>query len=139
MTRLRNWLDYYLAHVPLRPPPFWRRPAVWAAWGLMVLGLDVLVPGAMDPLILGLVPVGLAAWNAALGWSLGLALGLPWGRFLTWCVLGQNTWPLGVEFVNMLSRLVIGLAIALLVTALQRQASRLALERDPRLPPDTSP
>jgi hypothetical protein len=113
MTRLRNWLDYRLAHVPLRPPPFWRRRAVWVAWGLVVVSLDGLLAPAVELLPLCLVPIGLAAWDGALGWSLGLALALPCGRFLGWWWLGWNHWSLGAELVNTLTYLVINLAIAL--------------------------
>ena len=59
---------------------------------------------------------------------------LPWAQLLLCNGVGKCDWPLWVEVLNALERnLMLGVA-ALLMTALQRHAVRLALERDPRLP-----
>ena len=128
------WLDYYLAHWPLYPPLFFCRRMLWAGLSLAIWGLGYLSHRALQLPVLILVPVLLAAWCGDLAWSLRLALVLPWAQLLLCNGVGKCDWPLWVEVLNALERnLMLGVA-ALLMTALQRHAVRLALERDPRLP-----
>jgi len=63
----------------------------------------VLTPAALHMMPLGLVPVLLAAWCGDFIWSLGLALGLPWGACLSWWWQGAP-WALWVEVVNALGQ-----------------------------------
>jgi hypothetical protein len=136
-TTVKRWawqLDHQLTCWPLGPPPVlcWR--SVWVGLGLAVCGLDALTPPALQVPLLFLLPVLLAAWCGDLAWSLVLALVCPW----TWLVLGLGAaappWPVWIEGLNALERTLVMGGAALLITAVQRQALRLALERDPRLP-----
>jgi hypothetical protein len=62
-----------------------------------------------------------------------LALVWPWVHLLLRHGVGACDCPLWVAVLNTLAcNLIVG-AVALLMSALQRQAVRLALERDPRL------
>jgi hypothetical protein len=93
----------------------------------------LLTPAALHVTPLGLVPVLLAAWCGDFRWSLGLAMGLPWGAWVSWWWQGAP-WPLWVEVINALGQTIAMVVTAVLMTALQRHAVRLALERDPALP-----
>jgi len=100
--------------------------------GLAIFVLHVMMPPALQVPLLFLLPVLLSAWSGALAWSLAIALVFPWTRLVLGAVM-VYPWPAWVEVLNALERnLVMGVA-ALLITAVQRQAVRLALERDPRL------
>ena len=128
------WLDYYLAHWPLYPPLFCCRRMLWVGLCLVIWGLDSLSPPALQLEVLLLVPVLLAAWCGDFAWSLGLALVWPWVHLLLGHGVGACHCPLWVAVGNTLGcNLMVG-AVALLMSALQRHAVRLALERDPRLP-----
>jgi hypothetical protein len=134
MVRRWAWrLNHRLAHWPLSPPPWWCWRPVWVALGLAVWAAEWLTPAALHMMPLGLVPVLLAGWCGDFIWSLGLALGLPWGALLSWWWQGEP-WALWVEVVNALGQTVAMVVAAVLMTALQRHAVRLALERDPHLP-----
>jgi hypothetical protein len=101
--------------------------------GLAVWAAECLTPAAVYMMPLSLIPVRLAAWCGDFIWSLGLALGLPWGGVLSWWWQGRP-WPLCVEVVNGLGEMMAMVVTAVLMTALQRHVVRLALERDARLP-----
>jgi len=135
---MRRWawrLNHRMAHWPLSPPWWWCRRPVWVAMGLAVWAGEVLTPAALHLMPLSLVPVLLAAWCGDFIWSLGLALGLPWGACLSWWWQGAP-WALRVEVVNALGQTVAMVVTVVLMTALQRHAVRLALERDPGLLPE---
>jgi hypothetical protein len=136
MVRRWAWrLNHRMAHWPLSPPSWGCRRPIWVASGRAVWAGEVLTPAALHLMPLGLVPVLLAAWCGDFIWSLGLALGLPWGACLSWWCQ-DAPWALWVEMVNALGQTVAMVVTAVLMTALQRHAVRLALERDPGLPPD---
>ena len=136
MVRRWAWrLNHRMAHWPLSPPSWWCRRSVWVASGLAVWAGEVLTPAALHMMPLGLVPVLLAAWCGDFIWSLGLALGLPWGACLSWWYQ-DAPWALRVEVVNALGQTVAMVVTVVLMTALQRHAVRLVLERDPGLPPE---
>jgi hypothetical protein len=131
------WLDHYLAHWPLSPPLFFCRRTLWVGLSLAILGLESLSDPALQGEALLLAPVLLAAWCGDLAWSLGLALVWPWVHLLLSHGVGACDYPPGVAVLNTLGcNLTVG-AVALLMSALQRHAVRLALERDPRLPQRT--
>lgn len=138
MRAIRPQLDYYLAHWPLSPPPFWCRRPVWVACVLGAWAAETLIHPALHTIPLDLGPVLLAAWCGRLDWSLGVALVIPWNMVLSWWWWGQP-WALAVVIASVLGQIVALAAVAGLMTALQRHATRLALERDPRLPPDQRP
>jgi hypothetical protein len=126
-------LNEHLSHWPLLPPRVlcWR--VMWLGLSVTICGLDVLTPPALQLPLLYLVPVLLAAWAGDLAWSLGLALVCPW----TGLMLSEGVafpWPVWIEVLNALGRTLMMGGAAFLMTALQRQVVRLALERDPRLP-----
>ena len=133
MTRSRSRLDYHLTHLLLQPPAPWCRLWLWLAWSAGVIAADALTPPELLLCPLACGPVLLAAWAGSLAWSLGLALAHPLVHVALWWLLGEP-WPWWVKTLNTLARLALGLGAALVMTALQRQAVRLALERDPRLP-----
>jgi hypothetical protein len=104
---------------------------------LVIWGLDSLSDPALQVEALLLVPVLLAAWGGDMAWSLGLALVWPWAHLLLGHGVGACDGPLWIAVLNTLGcNLMIG-SVALLMSALQRHAVRLALERDPRLPQRT--
>jgi hypothetical protein len=126
-------LNEHLSHWPLLPPRVlcWR--VIWVGLSVTISGLDILTPPALQLPLLYLVPVLLAAWAGDLPWSLGLALVCPWtGLMLSGVV--PFPWPVWMEVLNALGRTLMMGGAAFLMTALQRQVVRLALERDPRLP-----
>jgi len=126
-------LEAYLARWPLSPPPFWRQPTLWVGWGLLIWVAETVAPAPVHTISLGMVSVLLAAWAGNFAWSLGLASLLPWGSLVSWWWWG-GPWPWWMELVNDVGEMVeMGIA-AVLMTAVQRQAVRLALERNPRLP-----
>jgi hypothetical protein len=97
MVRRWAWrLNHRMAHWPLSPPSWWCRRPVWVASGRAVWAGEVLTPAALHLMPLGLVPVLLAAWCGDFIWSLGLALGLPWGACLSWWCQ-DAPWALWVE------------------------------------------
>ena len=128
------WLDYYLVNWPLYPPLYLCRRTLWVGLSLAICGLDYLSHLALQLAVLILVPVLLAAWCGDFAWSLRLTLALPWVQLLLCIRVGKCAWPLWVEVLNALQHNLMLGAVALLMTALQRHAVRLALERDPRLP-----
>ena len=133
VNRWAWWLDHYLAHWPLYPPLFFCRRTLWVGLSLVILGLDYLNDPALQVEALLLGPVLLAAWCGDLVWSVGLALVWPWVHLLLGHGIGTCNGPLWVAVLNTLGcNLMVG-AVALLMSALQRHAVRLALERDPRL------
>jgi hypothetical protein len=137
MKRWAWWLYYYLAQWPLYPPLFFCWRTLWVGLGLAIWGLDYLCEPALQVEALLLVPVLLAAWCGDFAWSLGLALVWPWAHLLLGHGVGACDCPLWVAALNTLGcNLMVG-AVALLMSALQRHAVRLALERDPRLPQRT--
>jgi hypothetical protein len=100
---------------------------------LTIWGLDYLSDPMLQVEALLLVPVLLAAWCGDLAWSLGLALVLPWAHLLLSHGIRACDWPLRMAVLNTLGcNLMVG-TVALLMSALQRHAVRLALERDPHL------
>jgi hypothetical protein len=127
-----------LAQWPLSPPPFWGHSLVWLGWGVCLWVAETFMPVDLTLLPLGLMPVLLAAWAGKLSWSLGLACLLPWGSLVSWWWWG-GPWPLWMEVANSIGRLVAMVMAAVLMTAVQRHAVRLALERDPRLPRQRDP
>jgi len=133
---VRRWawrLDDHLTRWPLSPPRVFCWRSVWVGLGLAVYGLNALTPPELQLPLLFLLPVLLAAWCGDLDWSLALALVFPWTRL----VLGSGAaypWPVWIEVLNALERNLLMGGAALLITAVQRQAVRLALERDPCLP-----
>jgi hypothetical protein len=126
-------LNEYLSYWPLLPPRMLRWRVVWVGLSVTICVLDILTPPALQLPLLYLVPVLLAAWAGDLPWSLGLALVCPWTGLMLSGV-APFPWPLGIEVLNAFGRTLMMGGAALLMTALQRQAVRLALERDPRLP-----
>jgi hypothetical protein len=131
------WLDYYLAHWPLYPPLCFCRRTLWVGLSLAIWGLDSLSDPALQVEALLLVPVLLAAWGGDFAWSLGLALVWPWAHLLLGQGVGACDGPLWVAVLNTLGCNLMVSAVALLMSALQRHAVRLALERAPRLPQRT--
>jgi len=126
-------LNEHLSHWPLLPPRVLSWRVIWVGLSVTICGLDVLTPPALQLPLLYLVPVLLAAWAGDLPWSLGLALVCPWtGLMLSGVV--AFPWPVWMEVLNALGRTLMMGGAAFLMTALQRQVVRLALERDPRLP-----
>ncbi len=125
-------LEQRLAHWPLSPPRCLCRRLFWVGLSLAVWGLDYFSHPAFQISLLILGPVLLAAWCGDLTWSLGLALVLPWGRLL-YKGVGGCDWPFWIEVLNALERTAMVSGAAVLMTALQRHAVRLAVERDPRL------
>jgi hypothetical protein len=121
-----------LTRWPLAPPGGLRRPWCWVAAGVGVWTFEMVTPPDLHVVPLGALPVALAAWSGALGWSVALACVLPWASWLSWW-WGGSDMALWVELANDVGYLVSLLGVALAMTALQRQAVRLALERDPRL------
>jgi hypothetical protein len=138
MKPIRPRLEYYLAHWPLLPPSFWCRRSVWVAGALAASVVEILTHPALHTMPLDLIPVLLAAWCGRLAWSVGLALVVPWNTWLSWW-WWNKPWPLTVVIASVLTEIVVTAAAAGLMTALQRHAVRLALERDPQLPPDPQP
>jgi hypothetical protein len=136
VIRLR--LEYDLAHWPLSPPLFWCRRSVWVAGALAAWVVETLAHPALHAIPLDLMPVVLAAWCGNFAWSVGLALVVPWNTWLSWW-WWDKPWPLAVVIMSVLTEIVVTAGTAGLMTALQRHAMRLALERDPRLPPDPRP
>ena len=132
-TTQSHHLASYLAQWPLSPPWFWRRRWVWVSLGLLLWMAETFLPAEVDMLPLSLVSVLLASWSGNLPWSVGLACLLPWGSLLSWWWWG-GPWPLWVEVVNGVGDTIAMVVAAVLMTAVQRHAVRLALERDPRLP-----
>jgi hypothetical protein len=132
LSTLPRRLESYLAQWPLWPPSFWSRRALWVGWGLLVWTVETFAPATVHTVALGLVSVLLAAWAGSLAWSLGLACALPWGAWVSWWWWGAP-WPWWVEVVNRLGEMIEMVGAAILMTAVQRHAVRLALERDPRL------
>jgi hypothetical protein len=131
-STLPHRLEAYLARWPLLPPPFWRQPTLWVGWGLLVWVAETVTPAPVHTVPLSLVAVLLAAWAGNFAWSLGLAGLLPWGSLVSWWWCGEP-WPWWMELLNSVGEMVeMGIA-AVLMTAVQRHAVRLALERDPRL------
>jgi hypothetical protein len=132
----RAWwrLEDCLVHVPLTPPGVWRRKELWLGWLAVVAIVEALMPPPLVLFPVACAPVGLAAWCGSLAWSLSLALANPWLHLVAWWWGGQP-WSLWIEGVNTAMRLALGVVAALGVTSWQRQACRLALERNPRLPP----
>jgi hypothetical protein len=118
---------------PIAPPPLLRQPLFWVLSGVLVWGFELVTPPDLHLVPLGASPVALAAWSGALGWSLTLACLLPWASLVSWW-WGHSDMALWIELVNDVGYLVSLWGVALAMTALQRQALRLALERDPRLP-----
>ena len=92
----------------------------------------MLTPPDLHLVPLGAMPVALAAWSGAFACSLGLACVLPWASLVSWW-WGGSDMALWIEVVNDVGYLVSLVGVALAMTALQRHAIRLALERDPRL------
>jgi hypothetical protein len=126
-------LNEQFSYWPLRPPQVLSWRVVWVGLSLTISGLDALMPPALQLPLLYLVPVLLAAWAGDLSWSLGLALVCPWiGLMLSGVVVFP--WPIWIEVLNAFGRTLIMGGAAFLMTVLQRQVVRLALERDPRLP-----
>src|SRR5262245_45356613 len=123
-----------LEHWPLSPPLCLRRPCCWVVGRAAVWAFEVLTPPDLHVVPLGALPVVLAAWSGATGWSYGLACVLPWASLPSWW-WGCSSMALWIELVNDVGYLASLWGVALAMTALQRQAVRLALERDPRLPP----
>jgi|SRR5919197_3202195 hypothetical protein len=121
-----------LTRWPLAPPPGLRHPGCWVAMALGVWLFEVLMPPDLHVLPLGALPVALAAWSGATGWSLTLACLLPWASLMSWWWDGSDM-ALWIELVNDVGYLLSLWGVALAMTALQRHAVRLALERDPRL------
>jgi hypothetical protein len=132
LSTVQHQLESYLAQWPLSPPLFWGQRGVWVGWGLLMWVVETFTPPELHMLPLGLVSVLLAAWGGNLPWSLGLACLLPWGSLLSWCWWG-GPWPLWVEVINIVGHTMAMAVAAVLMTAVQRHAVRLALERDPRL------
>ena len=131
--RCARRLNEHLSCWPLLPPRVLSWRVIWVGLSVTICGLDVLTPPALQLPLLYLVPVLLAAWAGDLPWSLGLALVCPWtGLMLSGVV--AFPWPVWMEVLNALGRTLMMGGAAFLMTALQRQAVRLALERDPRLP-----
>jgi hypothetical protein len=132
LSTLQRRFEFYLAQWPLWPPPFWSRRVLWVGWGLLVWTAETFAPATVHTMPLGLVSVLLAAWAGNLARSLGLACALPWGAWVSWWWWG-GPWPWWVEVVNGLGEMIEMAIAAVLMTAVQRHAVRLALERDPRL------
>ncbi len=69
-------------------------------------------------------PVLLAAWAGSLAWSLGLALAHPLVHVALWWLLDEP-WPWWVKTLNTLARLALGLAAALVMTALHMSKAHI--------------
>lgn len=131
--RVRPSYSSYLSHWPLVPPGALGRPWLWVLVGVVTWILDAVTPPTINLMPLGLVPVVLAAWSGSLPWALALAGVIPWGGMIDWYWYSAP-WSVWIEVLDAIFDVLTAVWVAVLMTALQRHAVRLAIERAPYLP-----
>lgn len=121
------------ARWPLAPPWGLRSAWSWVLGGVLVWAFELLTPPDLHVVPLGAIPVALAAWSGALGWSLTLAGVLPWASLASWW-WGHSDMLLWIELVNDVGYAVSLLGVALMMTALQRQPTEGPFRERPASP-----